>query len=151
MDREETTAVLRKMIGEYLAAQGLDLVDLVYRYEGRDLALRILVDEPQGGISLGECARLNYEIGRMLDENEFIDNRYILEVSSPGLDRPLVTKNDFLRCLKKRVRFFLTEPINGKLEWEGAILKADDEAVYVDIGEELVIPLSKINKAKQII
>jgi ribosome maturation factor RimP len=87
----------------------------------------------------------------MLDENEFIDNRYILEVSSPGLDRPLVTKNDFLRCLKKRVRFFLTEPINGKPEWEGAILKADDEAVYVDIGEELVIPLSKINKAKQII
>jgi len=152
MDKEEVIAELRQLIGDYLKDQGLDLIDLIYRYEGEGLILRILVDRLEGGIRLDECTRLNNEIGRILDGKDILEKRYILEVSSPGLDRPLVTKNDFLRCIKRNVRFFLSELIDDKREIEGTIKKVEGESVYIDVkGGEFKIPLSKITKAKQIV
>jgi len=150
MDRYEISAELEKVIGGYLKGQGLELVELIYHYEGRNLVLRILVDRPDGGINLGECALLNQEIGRILDEKNTLDRSYLLEVSSPGIDRPLKRKEDFLRCINKRARFFLSEPLDGKLEWAGEIERVEEEKVLIDTGKaELEIPLSKINKAKQ--
>lgn len=141
---------LNRIITDYLKNQGLDLVDLLCRYEGRDLFLRILVDRLEGGISLDECASLNNEISRILDEQDILKEGYILEVSSPGLDRPLKNKNDFLRCLNRKAIFFLLEPVKGKIELEGTISKVTDDSVYVNIGADIVeIPLIKINKAKQ--
>lgn len=152
MDRRETIDELRIIIGDFLKNQNLDLVDLIYRYEGRDLIVRLLVDKPEGGITLDDCAYLNNEISRILDEKDILQQRYVLEVSSPGLDRPLKTKNDFLRCINKRARFFLNEPINGRLELEGIITGIRDDSVYVDIsGQAIEVLLSKITKAKQII
>ena len=152
MDRQETLQELKSLLGDYLKAQELDLVDLIYRYEGRNLFLRILMDKPRGGISLEECARLNNEINRILDEKEILKTRYILEVFSPGLDRPLLTRSDFLRCINRNIRLFLLEAINGKVELEGVITKVEDESVYIDIeGRSVAVPLTKIKKAKQII
>jgi ribosome maturation factor RimP len=152
MDRQEIINELKNLFGEYLKAQGLDLVELIYRYEGRGLFLRILADRPEGGISMEECSRLNNEISRILEEKDILQSRYILEVSSPGLDRPLKTKSDFLRCINRKARLFLSEQVNGKIELEGIIIRAEDDSVYVDIGGESVeIPLLKLTKAKQII
>ena len=152
MDRQQIISELKNSIGDYLKIQGLDLIDLIYRYEGKDLVLRVLVDRPEGGIGLDECARLNNEISRILDEKDVLTTRYILEVSSPGLDRPLKTKSDFLRCINKKVRFYLCESINGKMELEGTISKVGDTSVYIDTdGESLEIPLLKVAKVKQII
>lgn len=152
VDRQAIIEELRVIIEEYLKSQTLELVDLIYRYEGKDLVLRILIDKPEGGISLDECASHNQDISRALDEKNMLQTRYILEVSSPGLDRPLKTKSDFLRCINREVKFFLNEHIEGRLELDGVIQKADDQAVYIDTkGKTLVIPICKINKAKQII
>ena len=152
MDRQTIINELRDLLGSYLKDQGLDLVDLIYRYEGRNIYLRILVDKPEGGISLGECARLNNEISRILDEKDILRDRYMLEVSSPGLDRPLLTRSDFLRCIHRNARLFFLESINGKTELEGVITKVEDNSVYIDIDDNtLEIPLAKIKKAKQII
>jgi len=152
MDRLQTQEELKALIGEHLKLQGLELVDCIFRYEGSDLILRILVDRPGGGIALGECARLNREISQMLDEKEIVSERHILEVSSPGLDRPLRTKSDFLRCVGRKARFFLKSPLSGKIEIEGAITKTEGESVYVDLsGESLEVPLAVINMAKQIV
>lgn len=152
MDRQAIIDELKIIIQDFLLAQGLDLVDLILRYEGGDLVLRILTDKPEGGISLGECANLNIQISQILYEKDILKERYILEVSSPGLDRPLKTKTDFRRCLNRRARFFLKEPINGKLELEGIINRVEEDSVYVDLGGEAVeIPLSKIAKAKQVL
>ena len=152
MDRQEIFSELKNIIGEHLKAQGLNLVDLIYRYEGRGLVLRVLLDRPEGGISLEECARLNTEISELLDEKDVLNARYIMEVSSPGLDRPLKTRSDFLRCIDRRVRFFLAESVNGKMEWAGTIIKVEEEAVCLDIGGEPVkVPLAKIIQAKQVI
>lgn len=152
MDKQEIIAELQSSIGDYLKNCGLQLVELVYRYEGRDLFLRILVDRPEGGITLDECTRLNDEISVLLDAKDIIKDNYVLEVSSPGIDRPLFNKDDFNRCRNKKVKFFLKELIAGKLEWDGVINKVDEDLVTIDInGKILEIPISKINKAKQII
>ncbi len=151
MDRHEKEAQLKAFIDDYLRSQGIELVDLIFRYEGRDLVLRILADRPQGGITLDDCAYLNSEIGRVMDEKNILEEYYILEVASPGLDRPLKTKSDFLRNLNKKVKLFLSEKINAKMELDGDITGVTDTSVYIDIkGEKTEIPLSKIIKGKHI-
>lgn len=152
MDKQAIINELKNIIDDYLKVRGLDLIDLIYRYEGRALILRILADRPEGGITIDECGRINNELSNILDEKDVLQERYILEVFSPGLDRPLSAKGDFLRCIGREVRFFLREPINNKRELEGRIIKVDDESVYVDInGEIIVIAMLKIAKAKQIV
>ena len=150
MDKQALADELRKVIEEYLKAQDAVLFDLILRREGRDLFLRIMVDKPQGGITMEECAYLNKEIIRMLDEKTLLQEAYILEVSSPGLDRPLKTKADFLRCLNRRVRFYLGRAVNGKLEICGFLKGVTEESVNIEVkGESIEVPLSIINKAKQ--
>ncbi|PIP19754.1 MAG: ribosome maturation factor RimP [Candidatus Omnitrophica bacterium CG08_land_8_20_14_0_20_41_16] len=152
MDREVLISQLNILLEDYLKSLNLILVDIIYRYEGRDLVLRILTDKLTGGITLDECAILNRDIGGLLDEKDIIQGRYILEISSPGLDRPLKTKNDFLRCLNKSARFFLNELINGKLEWEGLINKVGEDSVFISVEDNLIeVPFLKINKARLII
>jgi len=152
MDKQELVLELRLLADNYLKEQGLDLVDLIHRYEGRSLSLMILTDKPEGGISIGECAKLNRDICHILDEKDILKEGYILEVSSPGLDRPLVRKEDFLRCKNKEVRFFLNEPINEKMELQGKIAKVEDDAVYIAMQEEIFkVPLIRIIRAKQIV
>ena len=143
---------LRAFLEDFLKSRSLDLIEVIHRYEGRDLVLRILLDKPEGGISIGECAGLNRAISDLLDEKNILQEKYILEVSSPGLDRPLETENDFSRCLNKQVKFFLSDFINGKLEWDGVIAKVSKGIVYVDTAVgTMEVPLDKINKAKRII
>lgn len=152
MDSQAVKEQIKDLIQDFLKTHNIDLVDIIYRHEGRDLFLRILVDKPEGGISLEECAFVNESVGRILDETELVHDKYILEVSSPGLDRPLRTKQDFSRCLNRKARFFLTENINGKIELDGTIEKVEEESVFIRMREGfLKIPFRAIRKAKQII
>lgn len=152
MDRQAIVAELKLAIGNFLQAHNIELVDLIYHYEGKDLMLRILADRPEGGITLDECSFLNQEISQILDQMDLLQQRYILEVSSPGLDRPLTQKNDFLRSLNKRTRFFLNTAVKGKIEWEGTILKVENDVISVRAKDEMIeIPLAKINQAKLVI
>lgn len=151
MDGGALTDEIKALLEEFLRGKGMELVEFGVRREGgRGLILRLLADWPEGGITLGECAGLNRQICTILDEKEILNEPYVLEVSSPGLDRPLKNKNDFLRCKNKKARFFLNDFVNGKLEWDGLVEKVDEQAVYIRRGQEqMAIPLSKINKAKQ--
>jgi ribosome maturation factor RimP len=152
MEREVVINEIRGVIEEYLQKGGFELIELIYRFEGRDIVLRILADRPEGGITLDECARLNKEMGFMLDERDIIKEKYTLEVSSPGLDRPLKTRNDFQRCLHRKIKFFLSEKVNGKAEWDGVVEKVEGDALHVNVeGAILKIPIAHIIKAKQIL
>ena len=143
---------LEKILGDFLGSQGLELVELVYRFEGRYTVLRVLVDRPEGGITIGECARLNNLIGDILDEKNIIQERFALEVCSPGLDRPLKKKSDFVRSLNRRVKFFLSVPVHGKIEIEGQVIQVNDLSVAVDVaGDTVEIDFNTINRAKQVI
>jgi len=148
MDREGLKQEISLLVSDLATAQGLVLVDIILRQNGSELLLGLLADRPQGGISLGECALLNRLVRQALDEKN-IFGEYSLEVSSPGLDRPLKTKEDFTRCLNKQAVFFLNDLINGKCEWKGVINRVNETAVFIEqAGEVLEIPLIKINKAK---
>lgn len=150
MFKEEIVQKLTELAEGYLQAKGVDLIDITCRRDGRELAIMILVDFPAGGITLGECAGLNRGIGNLIEEGKLLAEGYILEVSSPGLDRPLRTPKDFARCRGKAVRFFFKEAVDGKWEQEGIINKVEGDFVYADIaGEIIAVPLSKIATGKQ--
>jgi ribosome maturation factor RimP len=152
MDRQELSDKLKTIFEDYLKPRNLELVDLNFRYEGRNMVLRVLADRPEGGITLGECSNLNRELGFLLDENNIIESSYLLEVSSPGIDRPLKTKSDFNRAMNKKAKFFLNDLVEGKLEWDGIITGVNNEAVFINSGIfALEIPLTKIVKAKLLI
>lgn len=152
MDRDALLSELSPVIEGCLKDRNLELVDISCRRQGKDVVLRILVDKPEGGISLDECAFLNKEIGAMLDEKDIVKEGYILELSSPGLDRPLKTKSDFIRCISRKAEIFLNEQINGRMEFKGIINKVEDASVHIEAEEAAVeIPFSKITKAKQVV
>ena len=153
MDRDRAKQEISLLVKDLLAAQGFILVDSIFSHVGSGLLLGLFVDRPEGGISLGECSLLNRSIRQILDENNlFSGEQYTLEVSSPGIDRPLKTKEDFMRCLNKQVVFFLNDLVKGKCEWKGAISKVSETDVFINVpGEILEIPLIKINKAKLVI
>jgi len=157
MNKESVKQELELLFEQRFVAQGFELVDVIYRQEGAHLLLRILADRAGGGINLDECAQLSRDISQALDELDIIFSRYVLEVSSPGLDRCLATQKDFLRSLNKKATFYLSELINGKCQWHGKISKVEGQSVFIDrlenhkSGQLLEIPLKKINKATLII
>ena len=129
--------------------KGFVLVDINFRVDGSGLLLSLLADRPQGGISLEECSLLNRLVRQILDEDNKFYGQYSLEISSPGLDRPLKTKEDFMRCLNKQVVFFLNDLVSDKIEWKGIINRVTETSVFITTtGEVLEIPLIKVNKAK---
>lgn len=152
MDYKIFAEELRKIIAPFIEQEELELIELKFILSGSASLVRLLVDKKQGGIRLGDCAGLNRKIGAALENNACLQHRFILEVSSPGIDRPLKTKDDFLRCLNKNVKFFLKEQINGKIEYQAEVVNADDAAVVIKNEDgNLLIPLPVINKARQAI
>ncbi len=162
MNETEFSGDLEKIILSVLKEEDIELVEFRFIRGRNNSLLRMLIDKKGGGISLDDCARLNRKIGNILDENNIIENKYVLEVFSPGLDRPLKTKNDFSRCLNKETRIFLKEAIDGRWELEGVVSKVEEDSVVIDIegsdskkpvygqeGKSLQIPLLNIAKAKQ--
>ena len=127
-------------------------MDIVASRRGRRLNICLILDRKTGGITLNECADINREISAILDKENFIQESYILEVSSPGVDRPLVTEDDFRRNISRNLRLTLRQEEGGDLQVEGELLKVGSGGIVVKTKEgEVDIPLTKIKKAKQII
>lgn len=150
--REDALLRIKPALEDHLAKSGYVLVDARFTRREGMLILEILVDRSEGGITLDECAALNRELGAMIEESGAFLERYTLDISSPGLDRPLATLADFRRTIGKDVRIFLREAVDGKIEFRGTIESADEENLTIKTGETILqIPLDKINKAKQVI
>jgi len=152
MDKYELQEKLRLIIGDNLKKEGVILVDLNFTLSGKKSILRILVDVPGGGITLDKCTYINNSISQLLDEENLIQGSYVLEVSSPGVDRPLISKEDFTRCLNRKVKIFFNQLQEGKSEITGVIISVADAGVNVDSeGQIQQIPFDRIRKAKQIV
>lgn len=150
---KDTLRVIEERIKQIIDPLGFDLVELKCIRAPEGLILRLLVDRQEGGITIGECAQLNNQIGEILDKDNIISERYILEVSSPGLDRYLIKPKDFRRVLNKSIHIFLKEEQDGKKEFKGRLVNLDAQGLYLidDEGKESFIYFTKINKAKQVI
>ena len=142
-----------------LSAQQVELVELLLRRQGRKVILRFLVDktpplrelggsipvDKPEGITLDECARLNQEIGQILDRENVIQESYLLEVSSPGLDRPLLSTRDFQRNIGRPIRVILHQPLNEQNVWEGLVQGVDEQKVFIQTGEGRKMSVTRKN------
>jgi ribosome maturation factor RimP len=151
------TERLKEKLLPLVKEQNLELVDLEFSSSGFRSILRIYVDKP-GGVTIDECVSLSRKVSDFLDMEDFMPHRYNLEVSSPGLDRPLVKREDFIRKVGEKVRVFLKEPVDGKLDLVGEIKKFQEETLYLstqskggesgESEEERAVPFGKVLKAK---
>lgn len=150
MDDRQVMERVKALVEPLLTRRGVDLVEVSYRYEGQGRVLRLLVDTARG-VKVGELSALNQSVGALLDEQEVVPGPYTLEVSSPGLDRPLRTQADFERVIGRRVRVRTRESVQERTEHLGEVLGANEEAVVIrlDSGDKRRIPLEKIARAVQ--
>jgi len=145
-------AALREAISGILEEKQTELVEMTYRREGSQNVLRLLVDTP-GGITLNECAILNREIGQLLDERNLIEEGYLLEVASPGLDRPLLSERDLRKAIGQSVRLVLKKPFLGRTDFEGVLEEVADGKVILRIEPQrkIELPFENFLKGKRII
>ena len=145
---------LRAVIVPVCQAHGLDLVDVRFTSE-HGLVLQVLIERPgqpagQSGVSLGDCQTISRDLSTVLDvEDEALpSSRYRLEVSSPGVERPLVSPRDFERFTGREVTLRTSRPVAGRRRVQGVLRGIDGDIVKLSVGEEeLTVPLSEIAKA----
>ena len=131
-----------------LEEMGLELVEVQYRREQSGWVLRLIIDK-QEGISLEDCAAVSREISQLLDIEDFVDQAYNLEVSSPGLNRPLKSMADFERFTGRMAKIKTIEPIAGEHVFIGRIKKTEGETIILEIGrKEVTIPFSQVARAR---
>lgn len=115
-----------------LEAMGLELVDLELKREAGGKILRVFIDSP-AGVDLDTCADASEALSARLDVEDPIEGPYTLEVSSPGLERPLTKKEHFARYIGERARIRTSEPLEGRREFVGVITEADDAGVEIEV------------------
>ena len=124
------------------------IVDITYKCEGGKHVLRVLADK-EGGITMDECSRLNNELGELLDAKNTIEEQYVIEVSSPGLDRSLKKDSDFAWAVGRIVRVTTYEAINGEKLFSGTLLGLGNGTIVVEIeGLSTEIRRDKIASAR---
>ena len=133
----KTEALLQPMVDE----RGFELVDVEYVKEGSNWYLRAFIDKP-GGISIDDIEPISRELSEKLDQEDFISDAYILEVSSPGLGRPLKKDKDFVRSIGEEIEIHLYRAINKQKEFVGILKEVNKEentfTVELEDGEETV-------------
>lgn len=132
MDAKEIEALLTPLIEQ----EGGELVDLQWRKEGPQWVLRLFLDKPNG-ITLDDCAYFSDRVGATLDEGDKITKSYVLEVSSPGLDRVIKKDKDFERFAGKPVKLRLKLPENGQRRFAGVLQGLNEGKVSVQVEKEL--------------
>lgn len=137
--KEELENILTPLIN----SENYELVELQYRREKEGWVLRIFVDKPNG-ITLDDCTKLSEKIGRFLDEKGIIPQRYTLEVSSPGLDRPLKKESDFQKFSGRLVKVILYAPQEGQRHFIGRLRGINEGKVNLEIFSEKKISLRRI-------
>jgi len=137
MEEDQQAQVHRQVeeISESLVvSEGMELVDLEYRREGPRWVLRLFIDK-DGGVNIDDCARISRELGDLLDVKDVIPQAYVLEVSSPGLNRRIRKKEDFSRFVGEKVQLWLVSPKDGRRKIVGDLVGVEGEEVVVTATE----------------
>jgi ribosome maturation factor RimP len=141
---------VESLIEPILEQMGYELVDVEYVSSFGRWVLRLFVDK-EGGVTVGDCARISEELGDLIDVKEFIRHPYNLEVSSPGLDRPLRREKDLFRALGKRVKVRMAVPLEGRRNFTGILLRHGDGILHLEVdGREVALSWAGVAKANLI-
>jgi len=142
---------LLELVGPVVEDLGCELVELQFRREAPGWVLRLVIDH-ENGVGIDDCARISREVAHLLEVEDPIEQSYSLEVSSPGLDRPLKSERDFLRCKGKKAKVVVREPIDGQNQWLGLIEDATQELVTLRTDHGIIeIPFIRMKKARLVI
>lgn len=130
-------------------SEDLNLVDVEFLKEGSDWILRIFLENKDGDLTIEECEKVSRALSVILDEEDPIDKSYILEVSSPGLERPLKTEEDFDRFKGELIAVKTFKKIDGEKEFIGTLKEFDKEIITLTMndGEEISIDYSLVARA----
>lgn len=143
-----SSARLTHLLQPLVEDLGYEFVGLEHRSNPKSPSLVIYIDRP-GGIAVEDCARVSREVAALLDVEDPIPGRYDLEVSSPGLDRPLFTLEQFKRFSGEVAQVSLFAPLDGRRKFKGAILGIQDGKVRLDQdGTEVELDMGNIARAR---
>lgn len=135
---QRTEEILQPIVEEY----GFELVDVEYVKEGGTWYLRAFIDKP-GGISIDDCEKVSRRLSDILDEKDYIEDSYIMEISSPGLGRPLKKEKDFKRSLGEEVEIKTYRMIDKQKEFTGILKDYDAGAVTIELADETLKTFEK--------
>ena len=131
---EQVRTAAARVAGSY----GLAIFDVQYRREASGMVLRVQIDRPGSGataedsVSVDDCARVSRDLSAILDVDDVLPNAYTLEVSSPGLDRPLRDEADYRRFSGRRAKIVMREAVDGQRFFKGRLRGVDNGAVLID-------------------
>ena len=139
---QKTEALLTPILEGY----DYELVDVEYVKEAGSWHLRVYIDK-EGGITIDDCEVVSRSLSELLDEDDFIPDAYILEVSSPGLGRPLKKEKDFDRNIGKEVEVKLYKQINKQKEYSGTLVSYDTDKIELEVDEDETMEILRSNIA----
>ncbi|WP_306580835.1 ribosome maturation factor RimP [Dokdonella sp.] len=139
---------MQQLIEPLVTALGLELVGIEFATGAGGGLLRVYIDEPEQGVGIEDCERASREISALLDVNDPIAGRYTLEVSSPGLERPLFTPAQFERYQGERAKVTVGLPLDGRRRFQGVIAAVEGDHVTIEQdGKAVSIAHANIVKA----
>ena len=149
---EDLLGRLRELASEVAASHGVEFVDLSLHGSSANRTLRVDIDRagPEG-VNLDDCQRVSGALGEALDAGDLIEARYVLQVSSPGLDRPLRTADDLRRGTGRRVLVTMRVPSRGKTSFRGVLLGSSEDSLRLADDElgEVALALGKVESVRQ--
>jgi ribosome maturation factor RimP len=148
---EQVRAAATRVADSY----GLDIFDVQFRREAYGMVLRVQIDRPgkaataEESVSVEDCSHVSRDLSALLDVEDFIPVAYTLEVSSPGLDRPLKGRTDFERFAGRRAKVVMSEAVDGQTFWKGRLagVEGDNALIDGDDGRQHRVPLGLVTRA----
>ncbi len=155
MASADVVAQVRAVASRVAGAYGLEVFDVQLRRESGGMVLRVQIDRPgpaataEDSVSVGDCAHVSRDLSAILDVEDLVTTAYILEVSSPGLDRPLRHAGDYRRFSGRRAKLVMREAVDGQTYFKGRLAGVDDNAVLIDAddGRRHRVPIGVITRA----
>lgn len=148
MAKNNVAAVVEEISAPVIDEMGLDLVDVEFAKEGGRWILRIFIDKP-GGVGHSDCEAVSKRLDTLLDEKDPIPQSYYLEVSSPGIERPLKNLRDFQRFKGQMVRVTTFTPLEGRKKFTGKLGEVSEGAVIIEEeGGNTAVPMDQIASAR---
>jgi len=142
---------LQELVEPVVTGQGYELVDLEFKNELGNWILRVFIDNPraEGGVGLDDCAQVSRELSAVLDVEDTIQMHYSLEVSSPGLNRPLKKESDFARFVGKKAKIRTRHPVGeSRRNFSGTLVAVAGGKVQIDVGDQVCeVPVDDVEKA----
>ena len=139
---------VRQLVGPLLAEKGFELIKVDFLKSKGKYRLILTVDKLAGDVDVEELANINNDVGLALDQQEIIKGRYDLEVSSPGLERPLIKLSDYERFKEKKAHVVLFKPVEGQISLTGRIKSIREDAIDLKVkGKTIPVNFNNIKKA----